>query len=229
MFRINRSSSFLVALDFLYNRSITTLARSETLELVLPEMPAPDGCTYVLKSIQSALRHTSYLLALLAEISSTAAASHDTSSGFPGYVCWILDSLYRLREVEKALRPYSQWSSKLCILYFRAVHSLMSSLRSPDSIIRKGYYFLTHFCLGVLEFPEALPQVCSCLLDLAAASAQHEPIAQLVSTRLLPALLDLNPTNPDLQVGTLLENKRYTLTAIAMHCTLKARGVHSFR
>jgi hypothetical protein len=227
MFRINRSSSFLVALDFLYNRSITTLARSETLELVLPEMPTPDGCTYTLNSVPSALRHTSYLLALLADISSTAATSHDTSSGFSGYVCWILDSLYRLREVEKTLRPYSQGSSELCILYFRAAHSLMSSLRSPNAIIRKGYYFLTHFCLGALEFPEASSQVYSCLLDLAAASAQHEPIAQLVSVRLLPALLDLNPTNPDLQVST-LSKSRSTLTATAMHCTLKARGIHSF-
>lgn len=207
------------------------MAHSRTLRLVLPPAdieidifthgslkPSFEGCTYVLSDIPSTLRHASYLLAILAEVSSTTAASYNTSPSIQGYIGWILDSICDLLNLEKTLRQYmfTQGSGfELCILYLHTVHSLTSSLRNllPDFMIRKGYYVLTLVCVEILEFPEALSQTpvqssfCGSLLDLAAISADHEPIAQIVSLRLLPALLspeypEANPIvkDPDFRV-----------------------------
>lgn len=190
-------------------------SQPHALELVLPLatiqdditiQDSPDllseGCTYVLANTQNVLRHSCYLLALIVDVESSIASLSGPTPAFQGHLAWILDGFLLLREVESKWGPYTatqQSEFQLCALSIRAVHCLLTSLVQLIStpLKRKGYSILAHLCAELVNYSGALSDTaiqttfCSSLLDLAAASAHHETVGQIVEAVLLPALQNL--------------------------------------
>jgi hypothetical protein len=167
-----------------------------------------EGCTYALHDADHALRHSYYLLALLVDVSSSAAGTYEATPFFQGYLAWILDSFLLLREVERAWGPSSaaqQSAVETRILSVRAVHSLLMSMGRllPTTLKCKGYSVLARLCRELCDYPDALSETsveitfCTTLLDLAANCVNEEPVAQAVRFQLLPALQDYQDSQPE--------------------------------
>jgi hypothetical protein len=201
-------------LDRLQRSKVSATGHLPAFELELPlvdikdELPTSghqdtdlEGCTYALHDVDHALRHTYFLMALLVDVSTSAAASYDATPFFQGYLSWILDGFLLLREIEGAWAPFfvaHHSGVDTCVLSISAVHSLLVSL---DKLLLatlkcKGYCVLARLCAELFNYPDVLSETsieisfCSCILDLAAASLDHEPVAQAVRFQLLPALQD---------------------------------------
>jgi len=158
-----------------------------------------EGCTYTLNDSDHALRHAYYLLALLVDVSSSAASNYEITPFFQSYLAWILDGFLLVREVERAWSPsfaVQHSATEACILSIRAIHYLLLSMGRllPTTLKCKGYAVLARLCAELCDFPDALsePSVeitfCTIILDLATNSAHHETVAQAVRFQLLPAL-----------------------------------------
>ncbi len=206
--------SLLATLDRLQKSKVTVTGQLPDLDLILPlvdikdELPTncnPDndleGCTYALHDADHALRHASYLLVLLVDVSSSAACTYEATPFFQGYLAWILDGFVLLREAERAWGPSSiaqQSAIDTCIMSIRGVHSLLLSMGRllPTTLKCKGYSVLARLCTELCDYPDALSEIsvevvfCATLLDLAANCVHHEPVAQAVRFQLLPALQD---------------------------------------
>jgi hypothetical protein len=179
-----------------------------------------EGCTYVLHDADHGLRHSYFLLALLVDVSSSAAGSYDATLFFQGYISWILDGFLLLREVERAWDPsFASRDSGIenCVLAIRAVHSLLVSMGKLllTTLKCKGYGVLARLFAELCDHPDVLSEpstetaFCTILLDLTAISMHHEPVAQAVRFKLLPALqgfqesqLESGPQSSDILVCT---------------------------
>jgi serine/threonine-protein kinase ATR len=225
--------SLLATLGRLYKSKVAATGKLPLFDLVLPlidiwdEFPTYcnsgtdlEGCTYTLHDADHALRHSYYLLVLLVDVSSSAADTYEATPFFQGYLAWILDGFLLLREVERAWGPsfaIHRSAAETCILSVRAVQSLLLSMGRllPTTLKCKGYSVLARLCTELCEYPDVLSETsveiifCTTLLDLAANSVHHEPIAQAVRFQLLPALQDYQDSqsesgsqNPDTIVCT---------------------------
>lgn len=204
--------SLLATLDRLHKLKVAATGHLPVFELKLPfvdikdELPNSgyqdadlESCKYVLHDADHALRHSYFLLALLVDVSSSAAGSYDVTFFFQGYASWILDGFLLLREIETAWGPSiaaHQPGVETCVLSIRAVHSLLVSLDKLllKTLKCKGYCVLARLCAELCNYPDVLSDTsieitfCTCLLDLAAVSEIHEPVAQAVRFQLLPTL-----------------------------------------
>lgn len=208
-------------MDHLYKSKVSGTGQLPQLDLVLPlvdikdELPTNgnhdidlEGCTYVFHDADHALLHVYYLLALLVDVSSSAAGIYEATPFFQSYLAWILDGFLLLREVERAWGPsfvVQQSAIETCILSIRAIHSLLLSVGRllPTTLKCKGYAVLARLCAELCDYPDALSETsveitfCAIILDLAANSVHHEPVAQAVRFQLLPALQDYQDSQPE--------------------------------
>jgi hypothetical protein len=213
--------SLLATLERLHKSKVTAAGQLPELHLVLPlvdikdELPKNgntdtdlEGCTYTLHDADHALRHSYYLLALLVNVSSSAAGTYEATPFSQGYVAWILDGFLLLREVERAWGPSSvaqQSDIETYMLLVRAVRSLLMSTDRllPTTLRCKGYSILARLCAELCDYPDALSETsveitfCATLLDLAANFVHLEPVAQAVRFQLLPALQDYQDSQPE--------------------------------
>ena len=141
-------------------------------------------------------------MALIVDVSSSTASSSGPTPAFQGHLAWILDAFLLQREIESTWGPHTatqQSEFQLCALSIQAVYRLLFSTVQLIStpLKRKGYSVLAHLCAELVDYSGALSDTaiqtafCSSLLELAAASAHHETVAQNVQTVLLPALQNL--------------------------------------
>ncbi len=209
-------------LDGLFNPDLIAQGKPDKLELVIPSIDTEDhnpvleisesdldGCTYILHGTPSALRHACYLLALLADISSSAATSYDATPAFHSHLAWIFDSYLLLWEVERTWRSCSATQEsgvESCAWSLRAIRSMLSSLEGllPVTLKRKGFRVLAHLCVELVDYGGALSELsvqktfCTSILDLAAICGHDNAVSQAVGSPLLPALQNL--TSADLPI-----------------------------
>ncbi|PQE28467.1 phosphatidylinositol 3 protein [Rutstroemia sp. NJR-2017a BBW] len=156
-------------------------------------------CNYMLRDVTDALRHATYILTILVNISNQAATTQDASLTFQNHLAWILDSFQLSHDLQR-IWPIHDTSQPDGIapgtaLYY-ATQSLISSIRAtiPDSLICKSYVYLAIIGADILDDPSILAEkdvnlrFCHMLLHLALICRKHNSVGQVTGLCLVPKL-----------------------------------------
>ncbi|KAM3088202.1 serine/threonine-protein kinase M1, variant 2 [Clarireedia jacksonii] len=156
-------------------------------------------CNYILRDVTDALRHATYILSILVNISNQAASTQDASLAFQNHLAWLLDSFYSLHELQKIWSIHDNSQSvgiaPSTALYY-ATQSLFVSIRTtiPEPLVRKGYMYLAIIGAYILDDPSGLADkevnltFCQMLLQLALICRRHNAVGQVTNLHLSPKL-----------------------------------------
>jgi hypothetical protein len=153
----------------------------------------------MLRDVTDALRHATYILTILVNISNQAASTQDASLTFQNHLAWILDSFHLSHELQKIwpIHDASQPDgiAPATALYY-ATQSLIFSIRAiiPDSLVCKSYVYLAIIGTDILDDPSILADkdvnlgFCYMLLHLALICRKHNAVGQVTGLCLVPKL-----------------------------------------
>ncbi|PQE07411.1 phosphatidylinositol 3 protein [Rutstroemia sp. NJR-2017a WRK4] len=156
-------------------------------------------CNYMLRDVTDALRHATYILTILVNISNQAATTQDASLTFQNHLAWILDSFQLSHDLQR-IWPIHDTSQPDGIApgtaLYCATQSLISSIRAtiPDTLICKSYVYLAIIGADILDDPSILAdkdvnlRFCHMLLHLALICRKHNSVGQVTGLCLVPKL-----------------------------------------
>jgi serine/threonine-protein kinase ATR len=157
------------------------------------------NCTYVVRFASEGICHVANILCMLTDISTAAAASYDPTPAYQDYIAWLLDAFFAAHEQRKKVQTDPSFSESCRIsdvTSFTSLHGLLSTSKTclRATILRKGYTILSTLCADLIDTIGDLAEhaiqlnLCSSLLNLAAACKEDDSMKRAVSLRLVPAI-----------------------------------------
>lgn len=158
-----------------------------------------ESCSYVVSGPIASLKHTTFIVSLVAELLSNLDTNEDLDFTLHNHLAWMLDSLATIRNLARRWPPdlaYQETRPYLISSCFASARHIVSWLRDQDVSVLgcKSYMLLVDICADMVEVPavlaiQGLPEIfCTTLGGLVSACRMYEPVADAIGIRLVPAL-----------------------------------------